>query len=88
MKNPKILLLDEVRSNERACWRGPAASCCVPSLLITCVLLQATSALDSESERLVQDALDHILAEQHRTTVVIAHRLSTIRNADMVREFV
>ena len=43
---------------------------------------KATSALDTQSERLVQRALD--VASQNRTTLVIAHRLSTIRNADLI----
>ncbi|MEC9109756.1 MAG: ABC transporter, partial [Pseudomonadota bacterium] len=38
--------------------------------------------LDAESERLVQDALEHLMAE--RTTLVIAHRLSTVRAADRI----
>lgn len=41
-------------------------------------------ALDSESEVIVQEALDNVLSEQKTTTVVIAHRLSTIRNADKI----
>jgi ABC-type multidrug transport system fused ATPase/permease subunit len=41
---------------------------------------QATSALDSNSEKVVQDALDQ--AAKGRTTIAIAHRLSTIQNAD------
>jgi ATP-binding cassette subfamily B (MDR/TAP) protein 1 len=45
---------------------------------------KATSALDSESELVVQDALDNLVAERKRTTVVIAHRLSTVRNADKI----
>jgi glucan exporter ATP-binding protein len=46
------------------------------------VLDEATSALDVETERHVQNALDHLTKD--RTTFVIAHRLSTIRNADLV----
>ena len=53
LKNPDILILDEV-----------------------------TSALDTESEKLVQDALNNLL--KGRTSVVIAHRLSTIHNADLI----
>jgi len=46
------------------------------------ILDEATAALDAESERLVQDALDHLMPD--RTTLVIAHRLSTIEHADQV----
>ena len=38
--------------------------------------------MDTESERLVQDALEHLM--KTRTTVAIAHRLSTIKNADEI----
>lgn len=41
-------------------------------------------ALDSESEAVVQAALDKIMASSDRTIIVIAHRLSTIRNADRI----
>jgi ATP-binding cassette subfamily B protein len=50
-----------------------------PSLLI---LDEATSHLDAESERIIQNNLNTIL--KGRTTLVIAHRLSTVRNADLI----
>ena len=48
------------------------------------VLDEATSALDTASERVVQAALDELLAARRRTTLLIAHRLSTIRDADSI----
>jgi len=52
-----------------------------PSIML---LDEATSALVSESERIVQEALDEIMTREHCTIVVIVHRLSTVRNADQI----
>ena len=52
---------------------------CKPSILI---LDEATSSIDSYSERLIQDATEKIT--QHQTSIIIAHRLTTVKNSDKI----
>ncbi|NJK92759.1 MAG: ATP-binding cassette domain-containing protein [Blastochloris sp.] len=46
------------------------------------ILDEATASVDTETERLIQEALDRLL--KNRTSFVIAHRLSTVRRADLI----
>jgi len=52
-----------------------------PKLLL---LDEATSSLDSESEKLVQEAIERAAEEGNRTTIAVAHRLATIQKADII----
>ena len=76
--NPKILLLDEATSGKSLDCHNIIFSV---NQVVTNTFCFNLSALDSESELVVQEALDLLLAREKRTTVIIAHRLTTIRNA-------
>ena len=52
-----------------------------PRLLI---LDDSTSAVDAETEAAIQETLDHLMREKHRTVFVIAQRISTVRDADLI----
>ena len=52
-----------------------------PKLL---VLDEATAALDNESEKIVQAALDQMQTDNPRTTLTVAHRLETVKNCDKI----
>ena len=46
------------------------------------ILDEATASVDTQTERLIQQAIDKVI--ENRTTIIIAHRLSTVRNADKI----
>lgn len=48
------------------------------------VLDEATAALDNESEKIVQKALDQMQQSNPRTTLTVAHRLETVKNCDKI----
>ena len=48
------------------------------------MLLDEATALDTASERIVQQSIDTLAQSKAQTTIIIAHRLSTIRNADKI----
>lgn len=51
------------------------------------LLDEATAALDTESEKLVQESLDRIRSDKSKTTVIVAHRLATVINSDRIYVF-
>ena len=48
------------------------------------ILDEATSSLDSSTEKLIQESLDYILKEKNQTVIAIAHRLSTLKHMDRI----
>jgi hypothetical protein len=79
-----VLLLDEATSGKLR-WMGSfVRSTLVSDLFRSHRISPGKIALDSESENIVQEALDKIMANKTQTTIVIAHRLSTIRDADRI----
>jgi ATP-binding cassette, subfamily B (MDR/TAP), member 1 len=84
IRDPRILLLDEVGRawHPFICRTFVAVS--VRSAPTLPMMQQATSALDSRSERDVQATLDTVTASSGRTALVVAHRLSTLRHAHRI----
>lgn len=76
LKAPKFVLLDEVK------WNVLSLNFCILRIIIIINIVQATSALDTQTERLIQASLNEICVG--RTTIVVAHRLSTIVDADEI----
>lgn len=84
-KSSASQLLVPVSLHRRGLYMLLSRSAPILSVLLNPLLLlldEATNALDSESERLVQEALDRLMVG--RTSVVVAHRLSTVQRAGQI----
>ena len=88
--NKKILLLDEVClprvSFNVYIWLTLSGSLATKTMLFLSCIVQATSALDHESEQVVQEAIDRMihLEASPKTTLMVAHKLDTIRNCHVI----
>lgn len=82
LRDPKILLLDEVFDIFSSFAFSHVFFFINMLFVLSLYFRQATSALDNQSERVVQQALDQLMIG--RTTIIVAHRLSTIRTADKI----
>jgi ABC-type multidrug transport system fused ATPase/permease subunit len=79
IKDPKILVLDEATR-----YAIPKEEIDPVHNNVTLIPFLCISALDSESEKIVQKALDDYQKTNPRTTLVVAHRLETVKNCDKI----
>ncbi|CAF3564299.1 unnamed protein product [Rotaria sp. Silwood1] len=77
-----ILIRENIAYGDNSRINIPSDEIIQKLIVKVCAFFLATSALDSENEKIVQEALDR--AQENRISVTIAHRLSTILNSDLI----